>query len=251
MSTASKLVIVIGNKRYSSWSLRGWLALKIASAQNNFTFNEILIPVAGAGNPDAAKVAEARQRLLQYSPTGKVPCLIDNDLNVKICESLAICLYISDKFPNLNLLPQDPVARGLCIAASAEMHAGFSAIRSNFPMNCLIIGRKHGEAAYAKPEVKQDIERLKALWEDSLSRFGTKEKTSYLFGANITCADIMFAPVAFRFQTYDPDRKFLSSACYEYIDTILAHPFMRQWVEEAKLEGPEMIIPQYETTADS
>jgi glutathione S-transferase len=193
---------------------------------------------------------EVKREIMKYSPTGKVPALIDDNIGVTVVESLAINFYLAERYPDAGLLPSDPVARALCISAATEMHAGFMALRHNCPHHCTAISSQQGEHAFAKPDVQQDMERLQTLWEGLLSRFGTGNKDSFLFGANPTIADIMYAPVAIRFKGYDPHRRHLSTKSWEYVDTLLNMEGVKEWIEDAKKEGPEMDLPQYEKYHD-
>lgn len=188
--------------------------------------------------------------MLTYSPTGKVPALIDEELGVTLVESLAIVLHIAERFPQAGLFPSDPAAKALALSASAEMHAGFMGLRMNCAMHCTVVARTHGAEAFAKPEVQQDVERLQKLWEGLLDRFGTGESTSYLFGATPSIADIMYAPVAIRFKAYDPDHKVLSKKSQDYVNTLLQMEAVQEWIEGAKLEGPELDIAFYESFGD-
>ncbi|MFB1030604.1 MAG: glutathione S-transferase family protein, partial [Thauera sp.] len=170
--------LIIGNKNYSSWSLRAWLAAR----EGGFTFEEIRIPLFIPGS---------RDRILSHSPSGKVPCL--NDHGAVVWDSLAIGEYLAEKRPGL--LPGDPVARAMARSVTAEMHSGFQNLRSRMPMNV----RKDYTGFGHSPEVDADIARIVAIWNDCRARFGAEGP--YLFG-RFSLADAAFAPVAFRFQTY-------------------------------------------------
>lgn len=207
-----RFTLVIANKTYSSWSMRAWLALRATGA----AFEEVMIPL---DRP------ETRQRILAYSPTAKVPCLIDGD--VAIWESLAICEYLAERFPAAGLWPADEKARALARAVSAEMHAGFAAMRRLLPMNCRT---KFPPRAIDDPELKADIARVQALWADCRSRFGRGGR--YLFGG-FGIADAMYAPVVTRFVTYGVP---IDAASKAYCDAIIAHPLVAQWLAEARAE---------------
>jgi glutathione S-transferase len=199
------MILAIGNKSYSSWSLRAWLAVRKALGTSGF--KEYLCPLAGSNASEEEKAAK-KEMIRKHSPTGKVPALVDPDINAVVCDSLAIILHICEKYPLSALLPKDDLkARALCISACSEMHSGFTAIRTNLPMNCTIVGRKHGQQALARADVQEEVERLKVLWEDLRSQFGGTGP--YLFGT-FTAADCMFAPIALRFRTYDRQRSQLS-----------------------------------------
>lgn len=243
MATAS-LVAVIGNKKYSSWSLRGWMAIKITSTTYQFPFEEIVCPLAGQG-ADPSVREEAHKRLLKFSPSGKVPCLIDNIVGVTVYESNAILFYLADRYPNSHLLPENPIERAMCLSASAEMHSGFSALRTHWPMNCLVVARQRGRETL--PDVQADIERLQLCWENC---FQVSKSTMYLFGNQLSCADIMFAPIALRFQTYDPEFVYLRQTSKNYIQNIIASPLVQEWIQGARNEGPEMSIAHYDSVAD-
>lgn len=202
--------LIIGNKNYSSWSLRSWLILKKLGIE----FEEIKIPLFGEGY---------KRRLLQYSPTGKVPVYIEGDL--VIWETIAIAEYLAEQ--HSSLLPQDKQKRGLARSLAAEMHAGFIPLRSQMPMNCRAIGRQ----VELTPELAVDIERIKTIWTDC--RQQNESAGSWLFG-NFTIVDAMFAPVVFRFNTYGVSGNRLIT---QYMNTVLNEPNIKQWHEAAKNES--------------
>jgi glutathione S-transferase len=215
----NELTLVIANKPYSSWSLRPWLALKHAGGP----FDEVVIPLR---QPDtAAKIA-------QWSPAGKVPVLRHGD--VTIWESIAILEYLAELFPDAGLWPGDPAARAHARTISAEMHAGFSALRSNMPMNL----RRRLPARGRTPEVEKDIARITAMWRDCRERFG--HGGPFLFGS-FGNADAMYAPVVTRFETYEVA---LDAECRAYADALLALPVMRTWYADAAAEP--WTIAEYE-----
>ena len=201
--------IIIGNKNYSSWSLRAWLAAR----EGGFNFGEIDIPLF---RPDS------RERILSHSPSGKVPCLNDN--GVLVWDSLAIGEYLAEKQPAL--LPADPVARATARAVSAEMHAGFRDLRTHMPMNI----RKDYRGFGRSPDVDEDIARIIAIWNDCRARFGTGGP--YLFG-HFTLADAAFAPVCFRCKTYGLE---MNGAAGDYLATMLANKHMQEWEAAARAE---------------
>ena len=201
--------LLIGNKNYSSWSLRAWLAAKASG----LTFEEIRIPLF---------LPDSRPRILAHSPSGKVPCLIDHGLAV--WDSLAIGEYLAEKNPAL--WPADPAARAVARSICAEMHAGFAPLRQNMPMNV----RKAYPGRGHTPEVDADIARIVAIWQDCRSRFGAGGP--FLFGA-FTIADACFAPVCFRFATYGVKPE---GAAGEYLAAMLDHPWMRDWAAAAQAE---------------
>ncbi|MEM9330194.1 MAG: glutathione S-transferase family protein [Pseudomonadota bacterium] len=170
--------LFIGNKNYSSWSFRPWLGMKM----QDIAFEEVLIPFEDEiGNP----------KFKEFSPTGKVPCLTDGDLTV--WESLAILEYVADKFPQKEFWPHDIQKRAVARAVAHEMHGGFSALRSECPMN---MRRKH-EAIQVSESVRKDVSRIEELWDQCLQMSGGP----FLFGS-FTNADAMFAPVVNRLEIY-------------------------------------------------
>jgi glutathione S-transferase len=208
----SRFTLVIANKTYSSWSMRAWLALGATGAP----FDEVVIPL---DRP------ETRGRILAYSPTAKVPCLVDGD--VTIWESLAICEYLAERFPAAGLWPTDGKARALARAVSAEMHAGFATLRRELPMNCRA---SFPPRAIDNAELAADIARIQALWADCRGRFG--QGGPYLFGG-FGIADAMFAPVVTRFISYGVP---VDAASNAYCGAVLAHPLVARWLAEARDE---------------
>ena len=201
--------LIIGNKNYSSWSLRAWLAAR----EGGFNFGEIDIPLF---------LSSTRERILSHSPSGKVPCL--NDSGVVVWDSLAIGEYLAEKQPTL--LPADAVARATARAVSAEMHAGFRDLRTHMPMNI----RKDYRGFGRSPDVDEDIARIIAIWNDCRTRFG--EGGPYLFG-HFTLADAAFAPVCFRCKTYGLE---VNGAAGDYLATMLANEHMQEWEAAARAE---------------
>jgi len=211
--------IYIGNKNYSSWSLRAWLVMKAAGAP----FREVLIPL---WQP------ESKGEVLRHSPSGKVPALVHGD--VTVWESLAIGEYLAEQAPAAGLWPSDSAARAAARAASAEMHAGFLPLRRHLPMNmrASVPGRE------IPPEVRLDIDRIAAMWRDCRRRFGADGP--YLFG-RFTIADAMFAPVASRFRTYHVA---LGGEAQSYADALFSHPPLQEWEKAARAEP--MVVAQFE-----
>lgn len=203
--------IVLGNKAYSSWSLRPWLVL----AHTGAAFEEVVIPL---GQPDT------KARILEHSPAGKVPVLKHGDLVV--WDSLAIAEHLADTFPEARLWPEDPAARAVARSVSAEMHAGFASLRSTMPMN--LKDKRPGEGRTAQTDA--DIGRIQDIWRDARARFGADGP--FLFG-NFTIADAMFAPVVTRFETYAVE---LDPVCRAYADAVLDLPALRAWTEAALAE---------------
>lgn len=203
--------LIIGNKNYSSWSLRPWLLM----AANDLPFEEARIAL---DQPDT------KQKIQQYSAAGKVPVLIDDD--VTVWDSLTICEYLSEQHLNGRGWPADVTARAEARAVSAEMHSGFPAIRGQMPMNCRATGRK----VPMTPELEKDIARVDSLWSGCRARFSAKGP--WLFG-DFSIADCMFAPVASRFATYDVS---LSEPAKQYQQQVLNHDKMQLWIRGGQAE---------------
>ena len=215
----SNLVLVIGNKAYSSWSLRPWLLMK----QAGIGFEEIRLSLYEEG---------AKQKLLQHSAAGKVPVLKDGDLSV--WDSLAICEYLAERHPEKQLWPAQPAARAHARSISAEMHSGFTNLRSQMPMNV----RREIPVRARTPDVAAEVARIEAIWNECRSRHGADGP--FLFGA-FSIADAMYAPVASRFRTYGVA---LAGAGAQYVAAIHALPAMREWIAGAHAETE--VNPQYE-----
>ncbi len=211
----SAFTLVVGNKNYSSWSLRGWLVARAAGID----FAEELVRLSEPGSRDA---------LLRHSPAGKVPVLKHGAC--VIWDSLAILEYLAELRPDAALWPSDPDARALARSISAEMHSGFAALRTHMPMNLrrAIPGRGHA------PGVADDIARICAIWRDGRERFGNGGP--FLFG-RFCGADAMYAPVATRFRTYAVE---LDPVCRAYADALLVLPAFREW-QDAALQEPWII----------
>jgi glutathione S-transferase len=209
----SNMALTIGNKNYSSWSLRGYLAVE----QTGAAYEENLIPLYEAGSAALLK---------QHSASGLVPALRHGD--VQMWDSLAIAEYLAETFPDAGLWPSEPSARAFARSVSAEMHAGFRGIRTNMPMDIRskLPGRGHTDDA------KRDIMRIKAIWHDCRERFGKTAGKDFLFG-NFCAADVMYAPVVFRFATYGVD---VDEVEKRYMDAMRARPEMQRWVAAAHEE---------------
>jgi glutathione S-transferase len=203
--------ISMGNRNYSSWSLRAWLALKQTGAE----FDEVVIPL---DRP------ETRGAILQRSPNGKVPALDHNGL--VIWDSLAIAEYLAGLFPKAGLWPSDAAARGVARAVSAEMHSGFADLRRDLPMDI----RNTHPMDPPQEGTQRDISRVLAIWDDCRGRFGNHG--DFLFGG-FTIADAFYAPVVSRFKTYGVP---VGGRAREYCDAVLAHPAMVEWSELAAEE---------------
>lgn len=205
--------LYIGNKNYSSWSLRGWLAVKLSGAP----FEERFVPLTGKGpNPEWRS----------FSPSGLVPALHDGGLIV--WETLAIAEYLAERHPGM--WPADPAARAYARSAAAEMHANFRDLRNEMTM-CI---RERVDVRPWSSALANDIARIEALWIESRRRFGAGGP--YFAGA-FSLADAFFGPVAFRFQTYGVD---LGGEAGAYTKALLAHAFMREW--EAAALAEKMVI---------
>ena len=203
------MLLVIGNKNYSSWSLRPWLAMKLLG----LPFEEKRIPLYGP---------ESKREILRYSPAGRVPVLHDGA--TVVWDSLAILEYLAERYPQL--WPADAARRAKARSISAEMHSGFGKLREHMGMNV----RKRYPGKGRTPEVTADIERIQAIWDEAQGPF--------LFGA-FTAADAMYAPVVLRFRTYD-----VAVRKKAYRDAMLALPAMREWIEAAERETES--IPQFD-----
>src|ERR1700694_39986 len=205
-------LLVIGNKNYSSWSLRPWLAMKVL----DLDFQEVRIPLYGPG---------AKDEILRYSPSGKVPCLVDGA--TRVWDSAAILEYLAEK--HAQLWPSDPTERAVARSVCAEMHSGFPKLRERMSMNV----RKRYPGKGRTPEVLKEIERVVEIW--------SKCRKPFLFGP-FTAADAMYAPVVLRFRTYEVE---LPTECRAYAEVMLALPAMRAWIEAAEREVES--IPQLDT----
>ncbi|MET3712596.1 glutathione S-transferase [Sphingomonas trueperi] len=214
--------LIIGNKAYSSWSLRGWLACKLSG----LPFEETVVPMY---DQDWDK----RRQGAEFAPSsGKVPILWDGD--AVVWDSLAIVEYLNDKTGNTLFWPEDPAARAMARSMAAEMHSSFTALRSKHSMNV----RQVYPPAPVDADVAADLERIMELWAQARARYGSEEP--FLFGA-FGAADIMFAPVVTRIVTYSlPVPRFAQS----YMLAVLQHPFMQDWIAGAQEE--EWVIEKYE-----
>jgi len=219
----AEFTLIVGNKNYSSWSLRGWLAARLAGIE----FDEQLVRLSEPGS---------RSALLKHSPAGKVP-ILQHGRRV-IWDSLAIIEYLAEQRPAAGLWPADAEARALARSIAAEMHSGFAALRSHMPMNL----RKSLPGLGMAPGVADDIARISAIWRDCRRRFGANGGAGgpFLFGA-ASAADAMYAPVATRFRTYGVA---LDPVAAAYVEAVHAWPAFRQW-QAAALAEPR-IIPEDE-----
>ncbi len=205
------LKLIIGNKNYSSWSLRPWLALKAF----DIPFEEILVPLDA---PDF------KERVREHSPAGRVPVLIDGA--AVVWESIAILEHLAERFPDKALWPADPAVRSHARSLATEVHGGFGALRSVAPMNLWrpVEKREFPEAAL------QDVRRIERRWNEAREHFGAGG--DFLFGA-FSAADAMYAPVATRIRTYDIPVDGVAAA---YVEAIHAHPAFVEWKQAALAE---------------
>lgn len=205
------LHLVIGNKNYSSWSLRPWLAMKVAG----IPFDETLVSL---------EAADFKARVTALSGAGKVPVLIDGE--IRAWESLAILEYLAEKFPQAALWPKDAAARAHARAIASEMHAGFQALRNHLPMNVW----RPVKVRPLDDGSKANAERIDAIWRDCRTRYAAGGP--FLFGA-FGAADAMYAPVIWRFHTYAVE---VSAVARAYMDAMMALPAWREWADAARRE---------------
>lgn len=204
------LTLVIGNKNYSSWSMRPWVVL----VAFGIPFQEVRVLL---DRPDTSA------RIAEYSGAGRVPVLLAGEMT--IWDSLAICEYLAEQFPSQHMWPRDVAARAMARSVSAEMHSGFSGLRSAMSMNLRVSLPGRGRT----PESQGDVGRVSEIWEECLSRFGHHQ---FLFG-DFSIADAFFAPVVMRFKTYGVS---LAPALQAYCERVQAHPAVARWVREALAE---------------
>jgi glutathione S-transferase len=214
------LTLVIGNKNYSSWSMRPWLALKA----NDIAFEEVLIPLY-TGDAD-------KQRILGFARSGKVPVLIDGD--VTVWDSLAIIEYLAERFPETRLWPEDRASRAHARSISAEMHSGFAALRNECGMN---LHRSVGAIPLSE-QARADIARVQQIWSECRDRHGGRGP--YLFGA-FSGADAMYAPVVHRFRTYAIE---VTASVRDYMDAMRSLPAFEQWTSAGLAET--LVIEKFE-----
>lgn len=200
--------LYLGNKNYSSWSLRGWLAAKLSGAP----FREVMVTLSGTYNTEWRR----------FSPTALVPALHDGD--VVVWDSLAIAEYLAERHPGM--WPNDPAARAYARSIACEMHSGFSHLRNDMTM-CI---RERVDVRPWSPKLVADIARVVELWTDARERFG--KDGPYLMGT-FSLADVFYAPVSFRFRTYGVS---LTGTAAAYQDALAAHPFLREWEAAARAE---------------
>jgi glutathione S-transferase len=200
--TAMPLTLVIGNKNYSSWSFRPWIAMRVAA----IPFTEKMIPLYEPGS---------RERIIEISPAGKVPVLLDG--HQAIWETIAILEYLAEDFPKADIWPSEARLRSHARSIAAEMHAGFQALRKVCPMNMWLPPKQRP----VPQEVMENVHRINSIWHDCLARYGGP----FLFGP-FGAADAMYAPVVSRFHTYGI---LVSPKCHAYMDRVMALPAWREW----------------------
>lgn len=216
------LKLVIGNKNYSSWSMRPWVVMTAFG----IPFNEIRIAL---DQPDSSA------QIARFSPAGRVPILVTGE--TAVWDSLAICEYLAEQFPEKDMWPQNVAARAMARCICAEMHSGFTGLRSAMAMN---IRASHPGKGHTT-EAQADIGRICEIWETCLSHFGHHH---FLFG-DFSIADAYFAPVVMRFRTYAVS---LAPALQAYIDRVAAYPAVAKWMREAMAETE--VIAKYEIAPD-
>ncbi len=204
-------ILVLGNRNYSSWSLRGWLLVR----QAGIAADEVVIPL---------RTPETADLIRQHSPSGKVPVLVQGD--VTVWDSLAIAEYCAELAPTAGIWPADMAARAMARSAAAEMHSGYAALRGAWPMNM----KRSAPPLTATPDVAADIARIRALWSDCRARFGAGGP--FLFG-DWSAADAMFAPVVSRLVSYGAP---LDADNAAYCAAVLDHPLMQEWAAMAATE---------------
>ena len=206
--------LIIGNKNYSSWSLRGWLMAR----HSGMDFEEVYIPLWSEG---------FKQKLAAYTPAGKVPVYLDGELAV--WDTLAIAEYLNEVRPYAGLLPADRVLRAHCRSICGEIHSGFTTLRASLPVNL----KGHFPNFKIWSRAQADIDRVCTIWRECLALSGGP----FLFGEKRTMADAMYAPVVTRFMTYDVK---LEPRLKAYADMIMALPEMQEWIEAAKAEPADI-----------
>jgi len=224
---SSRLRLVVGNKAYSSWSLRAWLVCRVACGKEGF--EEKVVPLAAPGSTGQKDV------LMQYSPSGKVPALTDKHMNgLIIWDSLAIAEYVAELYPQECLWPSDARARALARSAVCEIHSGHESLKAELPTNCRMppLDIEVGQhAAFRKPGVASDVGRICKLLETCLN-CKWREEGDFLFG-RFGIVDAMFAPTALAFLTFKP---LLSLSAKQYCNTIRNMPEMKEWINSAMSE---------------
>lgn len=209
--------LFLGSRRYSSWSLRGWLCVRLAGLE----VEEVVIPLGADGTPAIKAV----------SPNGLVPYLEHG--GARVWESIAIAEYCAEQKPGL--WPADPAARAHARSIAAEMHAGFRSLRVAMPMN---LGREFPGGGRT-PEALADIARIETIWREAIAASGGP----FLFGREFGLADAMFAPVVTRFLTWQPE---IAPETRAYVQAVRAHPLMEAWYRAALAEPADWLLDKYE-----
>ena len=213
------LQLFIANKNYSSWSMRPWVLLR----QAGIAFEEVMVPF-----DDFEPTSAFKQQVLALNPVGKVPVLVDG--SGAVWDSLAIAETLAERFPEKRLWPADPVARARARSICAEMHAGFSSLRSHCPMNIEASLPEIGAIVWRdKPGLRADMARLQSMWEGLLQQHGG----SMLFG-EFSIADAYYAPVCMRLRTYALP---VSDTVRAYMDRVTALPAVAEWIADALAEA--------------
>lgn len=213
------LQLLIANKNYSSWSMRPWVLMR----QAGIAFEEVMVPF-----DDFETTSAFKQQVLALNPAGKVPILVDGSLAV--WDSLAIAETLAERFPEKQLWPANPAARGRARSICAEMHAGFSSLRSHCPMNIEASLPEIGAIIWRdKPGVRADVARIQSMWEGLLQQHGGP----MLFG-EFSIADAYYAPVCMRLRTYALP---VSDTVRAYMDRVTALPAVAEWIASALAEG--------------
>ena len=224
------LKLYIGNKNYSSWSMRPWVLL----TQAGIPFEEVMVRF------DSFEVgSKFKNTMSSISPTGKVPALVDGDL--KIWDTLAIAEYVAEyaaeQFPDKNLWPKDKAARAIARSICAEMHAGFTGLRGHCPMNIEASLPDIGQIVWRdQPAVQTDVKRIVELWSELLQKY----QGPMLFG-DFSAADAYFAPVCMRFNTYQLP---LPQPIAAYVARVTALPSVQKWIQEALLEKDFVVVDE-------
>lgn len=211
--------LYIGNKNYSSWSLRPWLLMREAGID----FEEVKLRLS------MTEGSAFKRQLAPITPTGRVPVLVEDD-GFAVWDTLAIAEYLAERFPDRGLWPQDPRQRARARSICAEMHAGFSALRNAFPMNIEARLPDVGARLLAQDEaVQRDLNRILVMWSELLVEHGG----GFLFGARFTIADAYYAPVCWRIRGYGLP---VTQPVAGYVERVLSLPSMRAWEAEALAE---------------
>jgi glutathione S-transferase len=216
------LKLVIGNKNYSSWSMRPWLAMRAS----NIAFDEVLIPLYTDDKAD-------KEQILGFTRSGKVPALIDGD--VTVWDSLSIIEYVAERFPEARLWPENRALRAHARSISAEMHSGFLPLRNECGMNL----HRPIRAVVLSADARANVARIEQIWIECRERHG--RLGPFLFG-NFSAADAMFAPVVYRFRTYAID---VAPQAQAYMDTMMAQPAFAEWTKAGLAET--LLIERFES----